>query len=329
MNKRDKNQTTEIKKMQPQNAQRESLEGDSAESANPSVSSAVTDLPKGVILKRAREEQGLSLDTVHESTKIPMDFLRAIEEGYTIRTLSPFYYRGFLKIYSKYLNLDVSEVVEGVRGEEPQNKETDIERLDSFDLQKLYSRIIRFFSPKRKRQTAKLIGAIIIIYLVGQAATMIRNRPQKPTKSNPVTVKEKTQRKKDRPRAVRSVVSQPPRSVIKPTVNQQQSVTKSEQESKLAVSSVTTTVVSAVTLSVRAKKKSWLRVKTDGNVVFQSALAAGAVETWRADDQIEISGRNINQLEFELNGKMIGELGRKDRGAKKVIVTKDGLKVTN
>jgi hypothetical protein len=82
-----------------------------------------------------------------------------------------------------------------------------------------------------------------------------------------------------------------------------------------------------VNLTVRANQNSWLRVKTDGNVVFQSTLRTGAVETWLADQEIEITGRNINQLEFELNGKMIGTLGRKDRNAKKVIITKQGLSV--
>jgi len=65
-----------------------------------------------------------------------------------------------------------------------------------------------------------------------------------------------------------------------------------------------------------------------GVIVFQSTLRLGAVETWMADKNIEISGRNIHQLEFELNGKMIGALGRKDRRAKRLVVTKDGLKVT-
>ena len=68
--------------------------------------------PIGKRLKLAREAQGLSLDIVHEGTKIPMDALRAIEEGYSVRTLSPFYFRGFLKMYGEYLHVDVSAVIE-------------------------------------------------------------------------------------------------------------------------------------------------------------------------------------------------------------------------
>src|SRR5271165_5720806 len=62
------------------------------------------------ILKDTREGKGLTLEIVHEATKIPMDVLRAIEEGYSVRILSPFYYRGFIKIYSEFLGLDVGEM---------------------------------------------------------------------------------------------------------------------------------------------------------------------------------------------------------------------------
>src|SRR5271166_3461881 len=65
---------------------------------------------KPSILKNTREAKGLTLEIVHEATKIPMDALRAIEEGYSSRILSPFYYRGFIKIYAVFLGLDVGEM---------------------------------------------------------------------------------------------------------------------------------------------------------------------------------------------------------------------------
>src|SRR5450755_3364014 len=65
---------------------------------------------KPSILKNTREAKGLTIEIVHEATKIPMDALRAIEEGYSVRILSPFYYRGFIKIYAEFLGLDVAEM---------------------------------------------------------------------------------------------------------------------------------------------------------------------------------------------------------------------------
>src|SRR3989344_3044844 len=67
---------------------------------------------KGVILKESRESRHISLETVHEGTKIPMDALRAIEEGYTVRSLSSFYYKVFIKMYAQYLGVDAREVLE-------------------------------------------------------------------------------------------------------------------------------------------------------------------------------------------------------------------------
>ena len=60
-------------------------------------------------------------------------------------------------------------------------------------------------------------------------------------------------------------------------------------------------------------------------VVFQTVFKKGVTKTWFADKEIELSGKNINQLEYEVNGKMIGALGKEGHGAKKVIVMKSGL----
>ena len=65
---------------------------------------------KGSLLKEAREAKGIGLEKVHEDTKIPMDALKALEEGYTVRSMSGFYQRGFLKMYAQYLNLDWEKI---------------------------------------------------------------------------------------------------------------------------------------------------------------------------------------------------------------------------
>ena len=69
-------------------------------SNQPKIDSSLNTSSPGKLLKKAREERGLSIDAIHEGTKIPLDVLRAIEEGYTVRTLTPFYLKGFYKIYA-------------------------------------------------------------------------------------------------------------------------------------------------------------------------------------------------------------------------------------
>lgn len=288
----------------------------------------------GKLLKRAREVQGLSLDIVHEATKIPLDALRAIEEGYEIRMLSPFYYRGFVKMYADYLHIDAAEVIEDYKQEElPDHIDSEMEEFE------IPLWITKFFTRERKQKIVIVIGVILALIMFFKIIGFVMSRkPQPPVKNNVVktkTVKREVKRVVKKPLAKAPL--QTPRKVIPkvkpkaapkivPKVAPLPPAPKPKPVKPFVVAP-TPTVQKDITLTVRANQNSWLRVKIDGKVVFQSTLRLGAVETWIADEEIEISGRNINQLEFELNGKMIGTLGRKDHNAKKVVVTKNGLSV--
>jgi len=306
----------------------------------------------GTILKRERESQGISLEIVHEATKIPMDALRAIEEGYTVRTLSPFYYKGFVKMYAGYLGMDVSKVIDDYKEEElPEHIKQDVD-IGEFQMPRW---ITNSFTRRRKRQMVIIAGILLALFLfvkmVGFVGKLFSRPPVKKSVEQAQVVKKGTvklqtaktetqkkvveEKKEEPPPPVKTVTPKIIRETqpkVQPIVKRQPAPEPAPKPAAVAPTptSVSTSLLSkAITLTVRAKQNSWLRVKADGNVVFQSTLRLGAVETWAADDEIEISGKNINQLEFELNGKMIGTLGRKDRNAKKVIITKNGLSVKN
>jgi len=281
----------------------------------------------GVVLKRSREAQGLSLEIVHEATKIPLDALRAIEEGYKVRMLSTFYYKGFVKMYASYLGVEVSEVIEDYREEElPQHIDPDVE---GFEMPEWVSKV---FTRQRKQQIVIVVGGMLGLFLITKLFGAIFHRPKvsepKKTvkaaevKKSSVAEKEvKSGNRKDEKKKTQPVKRVEKKITVK---NTPMVVTRSEPA---PLPSTASTIQKNIILTVRAKENSWLRVKTDGDTVFQSTLRTGAVETWLADNSIEISGGNISQLEFDLNGKLIGALGRKDRNAKRVVITKDGLSV--
>src|SRR5579863_7508938 len=64
----------------------------------------------GEILRRARQEQGLDLDTVAARTKISAKFLEAIESDDRERLPSGFFYKSFVEQYAKSLSLDTREI---------------------------------------------------------------------------------------------------------------------------------------------------------------------------------------------------------------------------
>lgn len=269
---------------------------------------------KGAILKEFREAKGIALETVHEETKIPLDVLRAIEDGYTVRNISPFYLKGFMKMYAQYLNVDAGDIVDDYQKE--RLPPTIKQEVKEFEFQEWLRQLL---SPKRMRQIVLGAGVLGILFLaVKVTASFIQRRSSSVTQT------------------AAPLPGTPPQAapadqdvVALGNIKVQDMMAKAP-----AVASSTSppppapaAVKKNITLTVRAKRESWLRVKADGNVVFQATLGKGAVETWNANKEIEIAGRNINSLEFELNGKLIGSLGREGSSAKKVLVTKDGLSV--
>jgi cytoskeletal protein RodZ len=265
------------------------------------------DQQKGYILKEVRESKGISLETVHEEIKIPMDALKAIEEGYTIRTLSSFYLKGFIKMYAQYLGVDVTKVIEE---HHPEKLPEPIKNVSPAPEDLFKERLQNFLSKQKKQEVLRWTVAVVALLLLIKLGSVLIHRWTAGKKDVKVTETVK----KAEPPATAQRQEPPPQAQARTRQVVTLPAEPADEKKNIA-------------LSVRARKDSWLRVETDGNVVFQAVLKEWTTETWRANQKIEISGKNISQLEFELNGKLIGALGREDRQARKVIVTRNGLSV--
>jgi len=278
----------------------------------------------GQLLKETRESKGYSLRTIHEATKIPLDVLKAIEEGYSVRTLSPFYLKGFLKMYAEYLGIDparVSDRPAAVLQKAAQPSKPKITQItpkeysipdDEFDFN-------RIFSKDQQRLAVKIIAGIFLLFLViRMIGCLIPGKKDKTAVESvktevPVSPKEIAQKK---------LIAQPA------TSSQAKASGSALPESSAAKSQENTKAANEkVRLTIKALKGGWLQVKVDGAVVLESTIKAGVVETWEAEQEVVISGRTIHSLEFELNGEVIGTLGREDRNARRVVITKKGLSV--
>ena len=245
------------------------------------------------LLKTTREAKGLTLDIVHEATKIPLDALKAIEEGYSVRMLTPFYYRGFLKIYAEFLGLDPAEVLSRYEVQKPKPLSAQPSRFDQPKRE--------IFSPKNRSMMVRWIGivlAVVVVLIVGGFAI------NSAFKKNTV-----------------SVSGEKSASAVKKIQRAEEPAAPRSQIIKTQSNSA------KVTLAVRVPKNTWIRVKADDKVVFQDKMKKGTTESWSAKDRIELSGKNINELDLEVNGRHIGPLGGAERGAKRVVITKEGLTV--
>src|SRR5512139_1383725 len=74
----------------------------------------------GQRLKAAREEQRLTLEKVFESTRIRVQYLKALEDDDLSVMPSPVQARGYFRDYADLLGLDVARVLEELRAENAQ-----------------------------------------------------------------------------------------------------------------------------------------------------------------------------------------------------------------
>lgn len=308
---------------------------------------------KSAILRQTREAQGITLEIVHEATKIPMDALRAIEEGYNVRILSPFYYRAFIKKYAQYLGIPAEGILDGLEEEKKESKaplrrvlappveETharkdvhgpSLGQAKSFSSADLKQKISLWLTRRRQQQIVGAIGIFLAFFVFIKVFGFVMNlfvpRGPKPAVAKPKEPrkpKAAVAQKKNTPKP--KAVSSAPKTVA--AVSPSPAAQPSAESASPVPAKLTETLPPAgpINLTVRAKRNSWLQVRSDGIVVFQSTLNKGDVENWAAESKIEISGKNVNDLEFELNGKLISSLGKSDRQARRLIVTKDGLSI--
>lgn len=74
----------------------------------------------GHLLQQARHRKGLNLGDVERQTRIPRQYLQALEADQFGLLPAPVYARGFLRNYARFLGLDENEILRGLRLADPQ-----------------------------------------------------------------------------------------------------------------------------------------------------------------------------------------------------------------
>lgn len=246
----------------------------------------------GAKLKRIRLEKGLSLEQVHKATKVHLNILKAIEEDNLVN-FNPVYIKGFIKIYCKSLGISPRDCIPDYKEEARIVKPaaTGPSMPPTFALDLSAARIKPLLNAAFPYLKKGLIVLAVLILAVG-----IKNFIFRPGKQ-----KEKV--KAQKPAVVKTELK--PSAVDYP----------------IAASS-------GIRLVILAKDADcWIKLKSDGKVVFQNTLKKGRSESWQAKDRIELSLSNARAIELQINEKVISNLSRKGKALKNIVITKDGLTV--
>jgi len=139
----------------------------------------------GSKLRQARIDKGISLEEAYKKTKIHVNILNAIEQD-KLRDFSPAYMKGFLKIYTQYLGLDIQEIIQQYQG----LFEPKAEAVAREDKPKAKIKLDLF--PSRIKLGFKVFLVICIIFIFGRMISSLKNRNKISATAKVETAKEDT-----------------------------------------------------------------------------------------------------------------------------------------
>ncbi|ACV63864.1 transcriptional regulator, XRE family [Desulfofarcimen acetoxidans DSM 771] len=254
----------------------------------------------GAVLKRVREEKGLTLEQAEERTKIRRKYIEALENEKFEVLPGPVYVKAFIKTYARYLDLNGDLLVEGLNKEMPdlasdpeveQNKpavrqlnqrEKPVQRKTDRRKFKFNANNI-FGGPGNYFKLA--VGGLIIIGLLWGVTSIVSSLSlvEKPETGKQVQQVEDKDKETDQ-------------NADKNADN------NSDQQSKLEELALKLNVTS---------DKSWIRVKVDGVVAFEGTLEEGQSKDFTAQDNMTVRLGNSGAVQIYVNGKNMGYVGEK------------------
>ncbi len=266
----------------------------------------------GDTLRQAREKQGLTIADVAGETSIREAYLEAIEKGNYDELPGDVYAKGFIRNYSKFLQIDGDALLQ----------EYDAER-----------NIVKAVQPVDAPQVQEPVRAKKSIFGRSKAKEI---SPQEPVKA-PEQPKQKTNLFSSgddyRNRLEREEKSGSRKFMILLAImvvflggvyvafmddGSENAATKApavktEQQKKQEPEKK----VEGIEIKAKLLENCWISVRVDGTSVFEGTAEQGKEFTWKGKDTVEIVAGNAGGIEITENGKSIGKLGEAGQVAEK------------
>lgn len=256
-------------------------------------------LTLGDALRQARELKGVTLDQAQKQTRINSTILKALEEGKIDNILNPTYAKSFLKKYTDFLELDSNHILAEYKRLHP-----DIEPkvIHSVPEAKAPSRDMSQAIVILKIAATLLIAVVVIALIGGRIAAYLKRQ---------VGAK---------PAVVTSRIARPPSVKQKPAKKKTKRSLPAKKEASIAIPKNV-----QLKLLLKVNKTVLVKMKTDGNLLFERVLPKGAAEIFTADHAINVYVAKGESIEFILNGKSLGSPGK--GLLKNVEITRSGVKI--
>ncbi|KAA0805317.1 helix-turn-helix domain-containing protein [Bacillus sp. JAS102] len=268
----------------------------------------------GQKLKEARETKGLSVDQLHEITKIQKRHLVAIEEGNYDVLPGAFYARAFIKQYADAVGLNGEELLVEYQSTIPQSEKRDVPQVSTGQktqetMQKSSSWPIADHMPKIL--VALLVIAVgVVIWFVFQALTGKGDEKVPNAQSEKIEVKKAENSpldtKKDEVKAEESKKEEPKKEEQPAQPTGQQEVKVVGTTGKVSTLEIHNN--KTLELEISGKGASYVDVKDDaGNEILNTTVQNGQTEKrdLSTAKEVRLNIGNATNVEVKLNGQVV------------------------
>ncbi|EEM27697.1 Transcriptional regulator [Bacillus thuringiensis serovar thuringiensis str. T01001] len=277
----------------------------------------VTEL--GQKLKEAREAKGLTIDQLHEITKIQKRHLVAIEEGNYDVLPGAFYARAFIKQYADAVGLHGEELLVEHQSTIPQSEKREVPQVSTGQktqetMQKSSSWPVADHMPKIL--VALLVIAVgVVIWFVFQALTGKDDEKVPSAQSEKIEVQKAKDSpldtKKDEAKAEEPKKEEPKKE--EPKKEEQPAPPTGQQEVKVVgttgkVSTLEIHNNKTLELEISAKGASYVDVKDDaGNEILNTTVQSGQTEKRDVSTlkEVRLNIGSAPNVEIKLNGQVL------------------------
>ncbi|MCL4499640.1 MAG: DUF4115 domain-containing protein [Chloroflexi bacterium] len=240
----------------------------------------------GSTLKQERDRKGLSLDDVHDATKITVHNLSALEEDRFDYFPNRVYARAFLRDYANYLGLDSGALL------------TDYEEKWGA------AQEIKIAPEPPRRSAWKAVGymflVMVVIVALGAAAYVYR------------AASERHRRVAKAPSGATSANHKPAGATlpkVEPILPKKPEAAQPGTPKPAEPKPLPPPVPDKLTLQVSTLVDDWVRITADGKKLYEGIIPAGKTQVWEAKKKIKIRAGKAGGVQLKLNGVTQPPLG--------------------
>lgn len=264
----------------------------------------------GELLRKKREEKGISLLEAQAATKIRTKYLQALEEGDDSVIPAEVYARGFLRSYAGFLGLDEKEILERY------SEWKSTQRPNAEEEEPPRPQLVPTFKPLPRRRSYTgvwLLVAVIVLGAavwglieygrsVGDSGTRIPAEPavEEPQESEPVETEETGAKEPaGPPPPVYEVMAEGDREVVVLVHGER------------------------IEVAATASEVCWVAVRSDDRTIFEGNLQPGVRVSWEARDSLWIRMGRPAVVAFEVNGAAFGPVSGSEGPPKNVLFKRE------